>query len=46
MTNTELVELRAAVGRLMYSDNRTVEDYDKLITFIERVYQKEKPPTA
>ena len=46
MTLTELTELRAAAARLLYSDDRKAEDYDLLIAFIERVYEKEKPPTA
>ena len=46
MTLAELTELRAAVARLLYSDGRKAEDYDLLIAFIERVYEKEKPPTA
>lgn len=46
MTHTELIELRAAAARLLYSDDRKAEDYNMLIAFIERIYEKEKPPTA
>ena len=31
----EAIELKAAVGRLMYSDNKDVRDYNALIDFIE-----------
>ena len=35
MTNEEAIELKAAVGRLMYSNNKDVRDYNALIDFIE-----------
>lgn len=35
MTREETIELRAAVGRLMYSDNKDIRDYNALIDFIE-----------
>lgn len=37
MTNVKLVELRAAVGRLMYGNNRSSADYNMLIDFIDSV---------
>ena len=33
---TDLVELRAAVGRLMYSNQKSSADYDMIINFIEK----------
>ena len=35
MTIEEAIELKAAVGRLMYSNNKDVRDYNALIDFIE-----------
>ena len=35
MTREEAIELKAAVGRLMYSNNKDVRDYNALIGFIE-----------
>ena len=35
MTLEKAIELKAAVGRLMYSDNKDVRDYNSLIDFIE-----------
>ena len=35
MTREETIELKAAVGRLMYSNNKDVRDYNALIDFIE-----------
>ena len=35
MTREEAIELKAAVGRLMYSSNKDVRDYNALIDFIE-----------
>lgn len=35
MTLEEAIELKAAVGRLMYSNNKDVRDYNALIDFIE-----------
>ena len=35
MTKEEAIELKAAVGRLMYSNNKDVRDYNALIDFIE-----------
>ena len=35
MTLEKAIELKAAVGRLMYSDNKDVRDYNALIDFIE-----------
>lgn len=35
MTREEAIELKAAVGRLMYSDNKDIRDYNMLIDFIE-----------
>ena len=35
MTREEAIELKAAVGRLMYSDNKDVRDYNVLIDFID-----------
>ena len=35
MTREEAIELKAAVGRLMYSNNKDVRDYNVLIDFIE-----------
>lgn len=35
MTWEEAIELKAAVGRLMYSNNKDVRDYNALIDFIE-----------
>lgn len=35
MTREEAIELKAAVGRLMYSDNKDIRDYNTLIDFIE-----------
>ena len=35
MTLEEAIELKAAVGRLMYSNNKDVRDYNELIDFIE-----------
>ena len=35
MTREEANELKAAVGRLMYSDNKDIRDYNVLIDFIE-----------
>lgn len=32
-----ITELRAAVARLMYSDNRDIADYNTLIAFIDRM---------
>lgn len=46
MTDKELVELRAAAARLFYNDNRDSGDFKLLIAFIERIYEKEKPPTT
>ena len=31
----EAIELKAAVGRLMYSDNKDIRDYNALIDFID-----------
>lgn len=33
---TDVIELRAAVGRLMYSNQKSSADYDMLINFIEK----------
>lgn len=35
MTREEAIELKAAVGRLMYSDNKDIRDYNALIAFID-----------
>ena len=35
MTREEAIELKAAVGRLMYSDNKDIRDYHALIDFID-----------
>lgn len=35
MKKEEAIELKAAVGRLMYGDNRDSADYDALIGFID-----------
>ena len=35
ITREEAIELKAAVGRLMYSNNKDVRDYNALIDFIE-----------
>lgn len=35
MTWEEAIELKAAVGRLMYSDNKDTMDYNALIAFID-----------
>ena len=35
MTLEKAIELKAAVGRLMYSNNKDVRDYNALIDFIE-----------
>ena len=35
MTREEAFELKAAVGRLMYSNNKDIRDYNALIDFIE-----------
>lgn len=35
MTLEKAIELKAAVGRLMYSDNRDIRDYNALIEFID-----------
>ena len=35
MTREEAIKLKAAVGRLMYSNNKDVRDYNALIDFIE-----------
>lgn len=35
MTREEAIELKAAAGRLMYSDNKDIRDYNMLIDFIE-----------
>lgn len=35
MTLEKAIELKAAVGRLMYSNNKDVQDYNALIDFIE-----------
>ena len=35
MTREEAIELKAAVGRLMYSDNKDTRDYNALIEFID-----------
>ena len=35
ITREEAIELKAAVGRLMYSDNKDIRDYNALIDFIE-----------
>ena len=35
MTREEAIELKAAVGRLMYSDNKDIRDYNALIDFID-----------
>ena len=35
MTWEEAIELKAAVGRLMYSYNKDIRDYNTLINFIE-----------
>ena len=35
MTLEKAIELKAAVGRLMYSDNKDIRDYNALIDFIE-----------
>ena len=35
MTLEKAIELKAAVGRLMYSNNKDVQDYTALIDFIE-----------
>ena len=35
MKREEAIELKAAVGRLMYSNNKDVRDYNALIDFIE-----------
>ena len=40
------VELRAAAARLMYSDNRDIRDYNKLIDFINSRFQPEKAEPA
>ena len=35
MAREEAIELKAAVGRLMYSDNKDIRDYNALIDFID-----------
>ncbi len=35
MTLEKAIELKAAVGRLMYSDNRDIRDFNALIEFID-----------
>lgn len=35
MTLEKAIELKAAVGRLMYSDNKDARDYNALIEFID-----------
>lgn len=35
MTLEKAIELKAAVGRLMYSNNKDIRDYDALIEFID-----------
>ena len=35
MTLEKAIELKAAVGRLMYSDNKDIRDYNALIEFID-----------
>lgn len=35
MTLEKAIELKAAVGRLMYSDNKDTRDYNALIEFID-----------
>ena len=35
MTREEAIDLKAAVGRLMYSDNKDIRDYNALIDFID-----------
>ena len=35
MTLEKAIELKAAVGRLMYLDNKDIRDYNALIDFIE-----------
>ena len=35
MNREETIELKAAVGRLMYANNKDVRDYNALIDFIE-----------
>ena len=35
ITREEAIELKAAVGRLMYSDNKDIRDYNALIDFID-----------
>lgn len=42
MTLTEWSELIAAATRLTYGTIRKTEDYDMLIAFINRVYEKEE----
>lgn len=40
MTREETIELKAAVGRLMYSDNKDIRDYNALIDFIESALRR------
>ena len=35
MTLEKAIELKAAVGRLMYSDNKDIKDFNALIEFID-----------
>lgn len=35
MTLEKAIELKAAVGRLMYLDNKDIRDYNALIEFID-----------
>lgn len=35
MTLEKAIELKAAVGRLMYSDNKDIRDYNALVEFID-----------
>lgn len=35
MTREEKIELKAAVGRLMYTNNKDIRDYNALIKFID-----------
>lgn len=35
MTRKEAIELKAAAGRLMYTDNKDIRDYNVLIEFID-----------
>lgn len=42
MSGYDLVKLRAAAARLMYSDNRDIRDYNLLIEFIDDIFRADK----